>query len=84
MEPITFAPKERTVNPEPLWWDKHPRHGFTRFCAQHMQAEVPLDDVSDAEVIVMVQRQDRQNTLIGLQQARRNDAIRRAIVLSRN
>lgn len=76
------------IEPKPehhgSFWIDAPREGFTTFCSEVMAVPIPVDDVTDREAQVLQRRADLLATLVGLQQARQNGAIRRANVVNEN
>lgn len=62
------------------WWEGADRHGFTLFAATKLGEVIPLDDVSHTEAQIIQRRADVMATLLGIQQAKSNGAVRAAEV----
>lgn len=66
------------------WWTAAERAHFFSECRTRFHDDflpVPLDDVSASEAQAMQRRGDLLATLVGVQQAKSNGAIRRAVTL---
>lgn len=61
-----------------FWIDNPPREGFTEFCAAQLHVPIPVEDVTAGEARIIQQRRDVLATVIGLQTATSNPALRQA------
>ncbi len=75
------------IEPKPpvhaAFWIGAPREGFTEFCARMCDVAIPVEDVTEQEAQIILRRQDVLATLIGIQQATSNQAIRSAVIVRR-
>ena len=62
------------------WWEGQPQVGFTQFCSAMMNTPIPVEDVTEREAEIIQRRRDVLATLVGLQQATSNAAIRRVVI----
>lgn len=63
------------------WWLEPQRAGWTLTCRRRFGDFMPLDDVTDREVQILVERGHILQAMAGVRQAKSNAAIRRAVTL---
>lgn len=71
---LYIEPKRVSVSPS-SWLDQ-PRDGFTAHMAKALQQPVPVDDVSDQEAQLLIERQHIHSALIGLGRYRSTVGVR--------
>lgn len=64
------------------WWVQPQRAGWTQTCRERFGDFLVLDDVTDREVRVLVERGHILQAMTAAREARSNAAVRRAVVLS--
>lgn len=75
---IYIEPKRIAVD---SFWTRPnlPRDGFTKFAADEMKVVVPVDDVSDREAQLLIERQHVHSALIGLGRYRSTVGVRAVV-----
>ena len=66
------------------WWEGQPQAGFTTYCSVQMNAPIPVEDVTEREAEIIQRRRDVLATLVGIQQATSNAAIRQVVIRRRH
>jgi hypothetical protein len=67
------------------WWlIDPPREGFTSLCAQQLNVPIPVDDVTDRETQIVVQRREVLSFITGKSKATRTAGIVSAQIGNRN